>query len=179
MVRRESAHDANKTVAKAKWPKSGALLNDPHPKAGSAVTRRLPLNSSPIGRVAINRGRSSRRLELNLWSFDRACVAGRSGTRNISKHSGFAVPRVHLGLYIARRTPQKPTLQTAQGRHVRLIFSCNTQLESRDSIGSVARAIWTAEKPRSQPATRLPYRLAVWTSPNYVWVRKLRHPHSL
>jgi hypothetical protein len=46
IVRRESAHDANKKVAKAKWPKSGALLNDPHPKAGSAVTRRrLPLNS--------------------------------------------------------------------------------------------------------------------------------------
>jgi hypothetical protein len=45
LVRRESAHDANKTVAKAKWPKSGALLNDPHPKAGSAVTKRLPLNS--------------------------------------------------------------------------------------------------------------------------------------
>jgi len=46
LVRRESAHDADKTVAKAKWPKSGALLNDPHPKAGSAVTRRsLPLNS--------------------------------------------------------------------------------------------------------------------------------------
>src|ERR1700722_12165846 len=46
LVRLESAHEANKTVAKAKWPKSGALLNDPHPKAGSAVTRRrLPLNS--------------------------------------------------------------------------------------------------------------------------------------
>jgi hypothetical protein len=45
LVRRESAHDANKTIAKAKWPKSGALLNDPHPKAGSVVTRRLPLNS--------------------------------------------------------------------------------------------------------------------------------------
>ena len=44
LVRPESAHEANKTVAKAKWPKSGALLNDPHPKAGSAVTR-LPLNS--------------------------------------------------------------------------------------------------------------------------------------
>jgi hypothetical protein len=45
-VRLESAHGANKTVAKAKWPKSGALLNGPHPKAGSAVTRRrLPLNS--------------------------------------------------------------------------------------------------------------------------------------
>jgi hypothetical protein len=126
LVRRESAHDADKTVAKAKWPKSGALLNDPHPKAGSAVTRRLPLNSSPIGR-AINRGRSPRRLELNLWSFDRACVAGRSGTRNISKHSGFAVPRARLAIYIAKRTPQKPTLQTAQGRHVRLIFGCNTQ----------------------------------------------------
>ena len=54
LVRRESAHDADKTVAKAKWPKSGALLNDPHPKAGSAVTRRrLPLNSWPIGSVAI------------------------------------------------------------------------------------------------------------------------------
>ena len=45
LVRRESALDANKKVAKAKWPKSGAPLNDPHPKAGSAVTRRLPLNS--------------------------------------------------------------------------------------------------------------------------------------
>ena len=45
LVRRESAHDANKTVAKAKWPKSVAPLNDPHPKAGSAATRRLPLNS--------------------------------------------------------------------------------------------------------------------------------------
>ena len=45
LVRRESAHDANKMVAKAKWPKSGALLKDPHPKAGSAVTRSLPLNS--------------------------------------------------------------------------------------------------------------------------------------
>ena len=140
LARRESAHDTNKTVAKAKWPKSGALLNDPYPKTGSAVTRRrLPLNSRPIGRVAINRGRSPRRLELNLWSFDRACVAGRSATRNISKHSGFAVPRARLGIYIAKLTPQKPTLRTAQGRHVRLIFSCNTQLESRDSIGSVAR----------------------------------------
>ena len=139
MVRRESAHDANKTVAKAKWPKSGALLNDPHPKAGSAVTRRLPLNSSPIGSVAINRGRSPRQFRLNLWSFDPVSVAGRSATRNIAKHSGFAVPRACLGPYIAKRTPQKPTLQTAQGRHVRLIFSFNTQLESRDSIGSVAR----------------------------------------
>ena len=140
LVRRESAHDADKTVAKAKWPKSGALLNDPHPKAGSAVTRRrLPLNSWPIGSVAINRGRSPRQFRLNLWSFDPACVAGRSATRNIAKHSGFAVPRVRLGLYIAERTPQKPTLQTAQGRHVRLIFCFNTQLESRDSIGSVAR----------------------------------------
>ena len=45
LVRRDSAHDANKRVAKAKWQKSGALLNDPHPKAGSALTRRLPLNS--------------------------------------------------------------------------------------------------------------------------------------
>ena len=154
LARRESAHDADKTVAKAKWPKSGALLNDPHPKAGSAVTRRrLPLNSWPIGSVAINRGRSPRRLELDLWSFDRACVAGRSATRRTSKHSGFAVPRARLGIYIAKRTPQKPTLQTAQGRHVRLIFGCNTQLESRDSIGSVARAIWTAEKLRSRPAT--------------------------
>jgi hypothetical protein len=154
LVRRESAHDADKTVAKAKWPKSGALLNDPHPKAGSAVTRRrLPLNSWPIGSVAINRGRSPRRLELDLWSFDRACVAGRSATRNISKHSGFAVPRARLGIYIAKRTPQKPTLQTAQGRHVRLIFGCNIQLESRDSIGSIARAIWTEEKLRSRPAT--------------------------
>jgi hypothetical protein len=107
LARRESAHDTNKTVAKAKWPKSGALLNDPYPKTGSAVTRRrLPLNSRPIGRVAINRGRSPRRLELNLWSFDRACVAGRSATRNISKHSGFAVPRARLGIYIAKRTPQ-------------------------------------------------------------------------
>ena len=42
LVRPDSAHDANKKVAKAKWPKSGALLNGPHPKAGSAVTRRLP-----------------------------------------------------------------------------------------------------------------------------------------
>jgi hypothetical protein len=150
LARRESAHDADKTVAKAKWPKSGALLKDPHPKAGSAVTRRrLPLNSWPIGSFAINRGRSPRRLELNLWSFDRACVAGPSATRNISKHSGFAVPRARLGIYIAKHTPQKPTLQTAQGRHVRLIFGCNTQLESRDSIGSVEREIWTAEKLRS------------------------------
>jgi hypothetical protein len=45
LVRHESAHDANKKVAKAKWAKSGALLNDRHPKAGSAVTRRLPLSS--------------------------------------------------------------------------------------------------------------------------------------
>jgi hypothetical protein len=45
LVRRESARDANKTIAKAKWPKSGALLNGPHPKAGSAVTGRPPLNS--------------------------------------------------------------------------------------------------------------------------------------
>jgi hypothetical protein len=45
LVRRESAHDANITVTKAKWPKSGVLLNDLHPKAGSAVTSRLPLNS--------------------------------------------------------------------------------------------------------------------------------------
>jgi hypothetical protein len=140
LVRRESAHDADKTVAKAKWPKSGALLNDPHPKAGSAMTRRrLPLNSWPIGSVAINRGRSPRRFGLNLWSFDPASADGRSATRNRSKHSGFAVPRARLGLYIAKRTPQKPTLQTAQGRNVRLTFCFNTQLESRDSIGSVAR----------------------------------------
>jgi hypothetical protein len=45
LVRRESAHDADKTVAKAKWPKSGAPINDPSPKAGSAVTRGLSLNS--------------------------------------------------------------------------------------------------------------------------------------
>jgi hypothetical protein len=37
LVRRESTHDANKKVAKAKWPKSGALLNDQHPKAGVCV----------------------------------------------------------------------------------------------------------------------------------------------
>ena len=57
------------------------------------------------------------------------------------------------GEYIVKRTPQKPTLQTAQGRHVRLNFSCNTQLKLRDSIGSVACAIWTAEEPRGQPTT--------------------------
>ena len=132
----------------------GALLNDPHPKAGSVVTRRLLSQLvTNRGSVAINRGRSPRRFRLSLWSFDPACVAGRSATRNISKHSGFAVPRARLGTYIAKLTPQKPKIQTSQGRHVRLIFSCNTQLESRDSIGSVARAIWTAEKPRSQPTT--------------------------
>ena len=170
---------ANKTVAKAKWPKSGALLNDPHPKAGSAVARRPPLNSSRIGSVAINRGSSPRRFGLNLWSFDPACVAGRSATRNISKHSGFAVPRARLGIYIAKRTPQKPTLQTAQGRHVRLNFSCNTQSESRDSIGCVARAIWTAEKPRSQPTTRIALEASRMDVAYYARVRKLRHPHSL
>jgi len=41
-VRRESAHDANKRVAKAKWSKSGVLLNNLHPEASSAVTRSLP-----------------------------------------------------------------------------------------------------------------------------------------
>src|ERR1700733_10744185 len=118
-------------------------------------------------------------LEFNLWSFDRACVAGRSATRNISKRSGFAVPRARLGIYIAKRTPQKPTLQTAQGRHVRLIFSCNTQLESRDSIGSVARAIWTAGKLRASPQRGSRYSASRADVAYYVWVRKLRHPHSL
>jgi hypothetical protein len=122
----------------------GGFCGDPEEAAPQLVANRERRN---------NRGRSPRRLELDLWSFDRACVAGRSATRNISKHSGFAVPRARLGIYIAKRTPQKPTLQTAQGRHVRLIFGCNIQLESRDSIGSVARAIWTEEKLRSRPAT--------------------------
>ena len=36
LVRLESANDANGKVAKAKWPKSAALLNDLHPEAGSA-----------------------------------------------------------------------------------------------------------------------------------------------
>ncbi len=35
---------------------------------------------------------------------------------------------------------KSPCVQTAQGRHIRLNFSCNTQLKSRDSIGSVALA---------------------------------------
>src|SRR3984885_10349918 len=145
----------NEKVPKAKCPKSAARSNDQPPTAGSAAIRRLHPNSWSIGSVSINRGRSPRQFRLNLWSFDRVCVAGRSAIRNISKHSGFALPRARLGIYIAKRTPQKPTLQTAQGRHVRLNFSCNTRLESRDSIGSVARAIWTAEKPRGQPTTRI------------------------
>src|SRR5580693_2008793 len=124
-------------------------------------------------------GRSPRRFGLNLWSFDPACVAGRSATRNISKHSGFAVPRARLGLYIAKCTPQKPTLQTAQGRHVRLIFSCNTQSESRDGIGSVARAIWIPEKPRSQPTTRIALEPSRMEVAYYVRVRKLRLASSL
>ena len=82
-------------------------------------------------------------------------------------------------IYIARRTPQKPTLQTAQGRHVRPIFSCNTQLESRDSIGSVARAIWTAGKLRASPQRGSRYSASRADVAYYVWVRKLRHPHSL
>jgi len=45
LVRVESADDANEKVAKAKWPKSAALLNDPHPKVVSAVTGRPPLSS--------------------------------------------------------------------------------------------------------------------------------------
>jgi hypothetical protein len=44
-VRIESADDPNEKVAKAKWPKSTPLLNDPHPKMVSAVTGRLLLNS--------------------------------------------------------------------------------------------------------------------------------------
>ena len=35
---------------------------------------------------------------------------------------------------------KSPCVKTAQGRHIRLNFSCNTQLKSRDSIGSVALA---------------------------------------
>ena len=140
LVRRESAHDANKKVAKAKWPKSGALLNDRHPKAGSAVTRRLPLNSWPIGSVAINRGRSPRRFGLTLSSFDPACAAGRSATRSVSKHSGSAVLHARLGPSIAKRTPQERTRQTAHGRHVRLNFRYNPRLKSRDNGGLCAAA---------------------------------------
>ena len=148
----------------------GGFCGDPEEAAPQLVANRERRNKS--GPLAAS-------VRLNLWSFDRACVAGRSATRNISKHSGFAVPRARLGIYIAKRTPQKPTLQTAQGRHVRLIFSCNTQLESRDSIGSVARAIWTAEKPRSQPTTWIALEASRTDVAYYVRVRKLRHPHSL
>ena len=58
-------------------------------------------------------------------------------------------------------------------------FGCNTQLESRDSIGSVARAIWTKEKPRSQPTTRIALPASRTAVAYCVRVRKLRHPHSL
>ncbi len=51
-------------------------------------------------------GRSPRQFGLILWSFDRACVAGRSAIRNISKHSGFAV-RVLVWGYILQSAHRK------------------------------------------------------------------------
>ena len=104
-----------------------------------------------------NSGPFAASVGLNLWSFDPACAAGQSATRNISKHSGSAVLHALLGPSIANRTPQKRTLQSVQGRHVRLNFRYNPRLESRDNSGSVARAIWTAEKRREadpQPGSR-------------------------
>ena len=68
---------------------------------------------------------------------------------------GFA--SAFLGPSIANRTPQKRTLQSVQGRHVRLNFRYNPRYSLRDNSGSVARAIWTAEKRREadpQPGSR-------------------------
>jgi hypothetical protein len=106
-----------KRLRKQKWPKSPALLSDPHAMAGSTMGGRPPFKSLSTGHVGIVRRRSPSRSRSTLWSFAHACAAGRSAIHNISQHSGFAALGARLGPSIAKRTTQKRTLQTVQGRY--------------------------------------------------------------
>jgi hypothetical protein len=78
------------------------------------------------------------------------------------------------GHLLQKRTTQKRTLQTAQGRDVRLNFRYNPRLESRDNSDSVALAIWIAEKRReSRPTIRIALEASQMINTYYAGVRKL------
>ena len=110
-IRRESADDAELKGCESKMPKIGSPIKRPTSNGGFCG------DQEETPELVINRERLNKSGPLaasvpvgSYGSFDRACVAGRSAIRNIWKHSGFAVPRARLGLYTAKRTPQKPTL---------------------------------------------------------------------
>ena len=111
LVRREgSAHDAENGWRKQNGLKSRAWPNDPHPaKAGSAVTRRRLRAQLVANRELRNKsGRSPPSVRVKFrHSPTEHGVAGRSATRNISKHSGFAVSRDIVWGYILRSAHHK------------------------------------------------------------------------